>query len=266
MIDKIREIFKDNLAAPELIDNITDDDDLALIEINSITSVSYTHLIDKTVTRLNTIKSISGFQIFFKNEFVINNKYYHSIEYYIKHLHFIFDELFERDIQKFSIIHGDFCFSNILYDFNSYNVKLIDPRGSFGCKGIYGDLRYDIAKLRHSVCGLYDFVIADKYTAELIGSVINYKLDTCIDQASFELFDNFIIENGYNITEIKFIEALLFLSMIPCHADSPERQIVMLAKGIEQIDIVIKYINNKEISAERGGAGVSRKRSYCNGY
>ena len=30
-----------------------------------------------------------------------------------------------------------------------------------GHKGIYGDARYDIAKLRHSACGLYDVLVAD---------------------------------------------------------------------------------------------------------
>lgn len=39
MIEKIREILKDNLADPEIIDNMTDDDALTQIEINSIASI-----------------------------------------------------------------------------------------------------------------------------------------------------------------------------------------------------------------------------------
>ena len=54
-----------------------------------------------------------------------------------------------------SIMHGDFCLSNILYDLRSRICKLLDPRGSFGASGIYGDPRYDVAKLYHSVYGLY---------------------------------------------------------------------------------------------------------------
>jgi len=42
-----------------------------------------------------------------------------------------------------SIIHGDYCFSNILFDINNQIVRLIDPRGSFGKSGIYGDARYE---------------------------------------------------------------------------------------------------------------------------
>ena len=54
-----------------------------------------------------------------------------------------------------TIVHGDFCFSNILFDINNQIIRLIDPRGYFGRKGIYGDPRYDVAKLRHSISGLY---------------------------------------------------------------------------------------------------------------
>ena len=44
------------------------------------------------------------------------------------------------------VIHGDFCFSNILYDFKSQSIKVIDPRGvnMAGEYSIYGDIRYDV--------------------------------------------------------------------------------------------------------------------------
>ena len=64
-------------------------------------------------------------------------------------------------------MHGDFCFSNILYDFKSQSIKVIDPRGLSGDgkeQSIYGDLRYDVAKLAHSVIGKYDFIIAGRFS------------------------------------------------------------------------------------------------------
>jgi dTDP-glucose pyrophosphorylase len=62
-----------------------------------------------------------------------------------------------------AITHGDYCFSNILYDVSNQIVRLIDPRGSFNRPGIYGDPRYDVAKLRHSTHGCYDYITADMF-------------------------------------------------------------------------------------------------------
>ncbi len=55
-------------------------------------------------------------------------------------------------------MHGDLCFSNILFDTCSDCIKLIDPRASISRDEprLVGDLRYDLSKLAHSVLGLYD--------------------------------------------------------------------------------------------------------------
>ena len=67
-----------------------------------------------------------------------------------------------------SFLHGDFCFSNILFDFRAGRVKTIDPRGTdaSGRPSRFGDLRYDIGKLAHSVLGLYDHIVAGHFVLE----------------------------------------------------------------------------------------------------
>ena len=67
------------------------------------------------------------------------------------------------------VLHGDLCFSNILFDSRSERIKVIDPRGlNFeSIFSIYGDQKYDLAKLAHSVIGLYDFIIAGRYSIEV---------------------------------------------------------------------------------------------------
>lgn len=67
-----------------------------------------------------------------------------------------------------SFLHGDFCFSNILFDFRAGRVKTIDPRGTDanGRPSRFGDLRYDIGKLAHSVLGLYDHIVAGHFVLE----------------------------------------------------------------------------------------------------
>lgn len=131
------------------------------------------------------------------------------------------------------IIHGDFCFSNILFDVQNQIVRLIDPRGSFGKKGLYGDARYDIAKLRHSICGLYDYIIADLFTLQedqdgFSGQV--YLNGT--PQALGPTFDAMIAEMGYDLSDIRFIEGLLFISMVPLHHGHPDRQRMMYLTGL----------------------------------
>ena len=63
-----------------------------------------------------------------------------------------------------SYAHGDFCFSNILFDTRSDRVKVIDPRGKTSNQPDKFDfVLYDIAKLAHSVIGGYDLIIQSRY-------------------------------------------------------------------------------------------------------
>jgi dTDP-glucose pyrophosphorylase/aminoglycoside phosphotransferase len=136
-----------------------------------------------------------------------------------------------------SVIHGDFCFSNILFDLNAQILRVIDPRGRFGRKGVHGDPRYDVAKLRHSVCGLYDFIVADLMEltgrdGEFVGSI--HAHDVAREIGS--LFDGLLVNEGYDAAEIRLIEGLLFLSMIPLHADHPQRQRMMYFTGLQRLN------------------------------
>ncbi|MCW1529060.1 hypothetical protein OLR80_01745, partial [Campylobacter jejuni] len=38
-------------------------------------------------------------------------------------------DFYMNDMNEFSLIHGDFCFSNIMYDFRAGAIKTFDPRG-----------------------------------------------------------------------------------------------------------------------------------------
>ncbi len=74
-----------------------------------------------------------------------------------------------------NVVHGDFCFGNIISSVNDVkditSIKLIDPRGSWGKLGIYGDCRYDIAKLYHSFDGCYEYLTNNLYKLESNGNV-----------------------------------------------------------------------------------------------
>ncbi len=137
-----------------------------------------------------------------------------------------------------TICHGDYCFSNVLYDIGSQIVRVIDPRGSFGVPGLYGDPRYDLAKLRHSVCGGYDFIVAGYVEAHDLGDgrfELDWKIPETARRAA-EFFDDHIEARGLPAAEIRLIEALLFLTMAPLHADVPSRQLIMLLHGLDLLD------------------------------
>ncbi len=137
-----------------------------------------------------------------------------------------------------SIVHGDLCLSNILYDLRSRVCKLLDPRGSFGVAGIHGDPRYDVAKLYHSVYGLYDFLTNDLFHVSVAGDEIRLdirarpyhrQIRERFEKVFFPLFDR---------REILLITGLLFASMPALHYDAPARQLAMYVRALELFDEV----------------------------
>jgi len=164
----------------------------------------------------------------------------------LKNIH-QYDNLIQTRIKELvkttkpTIIHGDFCFSNILFDVNNQIVRLIDPRGSFGKVGIYGDPRYDMAKLRHSISGLYDYIVSDLFEVEEKDYHFGYQVFTNQPPDELtELFDEKIQSLGYECEEVVFIEALLFLSMLPIHQDQPKRQKAMYLTGLKILNDLFK--------------------------
>ncbi|MFC5355619.1 phosphotransferase [Azospirillum himalayense] len=147
----------------------------------------------------------------------------------------------EQDIR---VIHGDLCFSNILYDFRTQRVKLIDPRALNG-RGeptIYGDRRYDLAKLHHSVVGLYDFIIAGQYRLDVRPDRrIEFALPT--EGRIREIQEEFLRTRfgGLTLHDAASlpISILFFLSMLPLHADHPQRQMAMLANALRLYDTLV---------------------------
>jgi len=139
----------------------------------------------------------------------------------------------------FGVLHGDFCLSNILFDSRSDRIKVIDPRGMNASQenSIHGDLRYDLAKLTHSVLGLYDHIIAGAY---------EIKIDLSPDQYSFDLkiytddrvrliqniFEQRQLLNGLSPRDVMPLTTLLFLSMLPLHRDKPDRQMALFANAL----------------------------------
>lgn len=182
-----------------------------------------------------TLKRLEGTNIDLEKAWTINGKNVPSI----KEILYILDKKINKNNQKYcSIVHGDFCFSNILYDFKSKSIKVIDPRGRDidGNLSIYGDIRYDVAKLAHSILGMYDFIIADRYNYKEkstnnieLSFENNEELQTIQKWFSQQKFAGF----DFCDLDINIIMIHLFLSMIPLHSDKKGRQKAFLANALK---------------------------------
>ncbi|HBB3657059.1 TPA: hypothetical protein KAD69_004656, partial [Escherichia coli] len=135
-----------------------------------------------------------------------------------------------------SILHGDLCFSNILFNSRLNSIKVLDPRGIShnGEETILGDQKYDLAKLCHSVIGLYDYVISGRYHLDgdlFNNAVIRFDIDTRIKSIQQEFYEYKFLSN-ISVGEIMPLTTLLFLSMLPLHSDRPDRQKAMLFNAL----------------------------------
>ena len=137
------------------------------------------------------------------------------------------------------LIHGDLCFSNIFCDFKNKNFKLIDPRGKWG-SDMYGDIKYDVAKIRHSIIDGFDTITNGLYSASLSESNhVAMKIFKPKNHQEICMHLDNLIQNKWNLNEIKLIEGLLFISMLPLHKDHFERQLAFYSIGIQLLNEVL---------------------------
>lgn len=196
----------------------------------------------KTLKRFERLKKDERFHRFFDSPISVNGRRYRSLDEVADILREVIPRML-YDVTSFNIIHGDLCFANIMIDSNLSFIKVIDPRGKFGYYDIYGDARYELAKLFHSVDGKYDYIIKEMFDVDfdLDTARVDYTIrDRNRDFDLFEVFlEAFRSEIGDDLKKIELIEALLFLSMIPLHNESLEHQMVMLGTGLDILNRVV---------------------------
>ena len=98
---------------------------------------------------------------------------------------------------------------------------------------IYGDIRYDLAKLSHSILGLYDWIIAGYYEVSLKDQSITLCIeDTGAHRETQQAFIQ-LVEEEFGITaqNLYAMQIQLFLSMLPLHADDKRRQDALFANA-----------------------------------
>ena len=176
---------------------------------------------DKTFERLSKIQDLVPYA---REKYItVNGRKCRNVYYYKREV--------ERRIDKmgcdhFSLIHGDCTFSNMMVRDNGEPV-LIDPRGYFGYTEIFGDERYDWAKLYYSLVGNYDRFNLKKFSLDIGGHSI-YTDETSDEDKGLnageirleiqsngweDLEKEFFDLTGTDEDEIKFLHALIWLSL-----------------------------------------------------
>lgn len=186
---------------------------------------------EKTLQRLEQWQTKSDVEL--QTPWTINGKAVPALETIVERTAAMIPPLDDADV---CVVHGDLCFSNLLYDFRSQTIKVIDPRGCLpdGTQSIFGDQRYDIAKLAHSVCGLYDFIVAGDYQVEIANQAATLELPDSKAISDVQSVFLQLIEDEFGLgRELLYaMQVQLFLSMIPLHADDPNRQQAFLANAL----------------------------------
>lgn len=158
----------------------------------------------KTMKRLEKIADLVPFAR--ERQICINGKMCRNVFYYRRELE---KKLEELTCEKFCLIHGDCTFSNLMLREDGSPV-LIDPRGYFGFTELYGDVRYDWAKLYYSIVGNYDRFNLKDFRLEIGEKEVFLKIAS---NGWEDMEKDFFAFTGAVPDEMQLLHAVIWLSL-----------------------------------------------------
>lgn len=208
--------------------------------VNDVQSYKHSMYIKKTENEYYNLKN--NFEYFSElskyDHLLINGIEYKNFEVIWSQIQKYIDQNIVNEKECMSFIHGDFCFSNILCGVNDnkqVTLKYIDPRGTFGIDGCHGDKYYDLAKLKHSVDGAYEYIIYDLFQLNTKSNQINFSFKNDNSKKVLELFNQQIFHN-FDQNKIDLLQGLIYIGMCARHYDSLDRQKIMYSTGIRLLN------------------------------
>ena len=164
---------------------------------------------NKTFDRIEKIQDLVPFAR--DKEIFVNGRKCRNVFYYKSKIEKAVEKLV-LSCEDFAFIHGDCTFSNMMLRENGEPV-LIDPRGYFGYMDLYGDVRYDWAKMYYSIVGNYDRFNLKDFTLE-IGESADEGISFETGSNHWEdMEEDFFALTGADKQEIKLLHALIWLSL-----------------------------------------------------
>lgn len=125
------------------------------------------------------------------------------------------ESLFKGKVGRF---HGDFHFENIIYNSSEENFIFLDWRQDFGGEIEYGDIYYDLAKLKHGILVQHEFMTKNKFKIEFNNQKISFNFIRNFNHIECEkIFDNWLQENNFSLKKVNILTALVFLNIAPMH-------------------------------------------------
>jgi len=119
----------------------------------------------------------------------------------------------------YTLFHGDLQFDNIIYCPETEKFTYIDWRESFGGSTAAGDIYYDLAKL-YGGCIIPYNLMKDENSIKLSeGSTVveySYKVTNSLQHFRVD-YEKWLIANGFDLTKVKLVTALIYLNMSPLH-------------------------------------------------
>ncbi len=173
---------------------------------------------NKTMRRLDKVRDLVPYAT--ERYITVNDRKCRNIFYYRDELE---KKLEQIKMEPFKFIHGDCTFSNLMIS-SEGEPYLIDPRGYFGYTDLYGDERYDWAKLYYSLVGNYDKFNLGKFKLDIGGqSIVDEEIIKDLDSGQIrlqitsngweDLEQDFFEMTGANPYEIKLLHAIIWLSL-----------------------------------------------------
>lgn len=140
----------------------------------------------------------------------------------------------DRACSRFTLIHGDPTFSNILVD-RSDKPWFIDPRGFFGGIALFGDRRYDWAKLYYSTVGNYDSFNRKQFLLQIDGDGGGAEIE--IRENGWSHLRGLFQERfSTDMPAIKLIHALIWLSLSGYVEDDYDSIVGAYVKGLQVLN------------------------------
>lgn len=159
---------------------------------------------NKTFDRLRNIRDLVPFAA--EKYITVNGRKCRNVFYHKRELEECLKQL---SCDQFCLIHGDCTFSNLMLREDG-NPVLIDPRGYFGHMELYGDPRYDWAKLYYSIVGNYDRFNLKEFELQIGEKEV--RLDIRSSQWE-DMEKDFFEMTGTVPEEIKLLHAVIWLSL-----------------------------------------------------
>ncbi len=158
----------------------------------------------KTMERLVKIEDLVPFA---RERYIcINGKQCRNVFFYKRELEKRLEAIICED---FRFIHGDCTFSNLMIREDGEPV-MIDPRGYFGFTELYGDVRYDWAKLYYSIVGNYDRFNLREFALEIGEKGVLLEVSS---NGWEDMEHDFFEMTGADEYEIRLLHAVIWLSL-----------------------------------------------------